>query len=101
MQLPETLLPSELRWKVQSFLRTPTAELIRDVADNHEKDKWQAVRNVIHMTNGDLDRVTGLIRGLEECYTLQGYVLSHNRLLTVVSEGSVSDTDSHPSLDSS
>ena len=40
MQLPETLLPSELRWKVQSFLRTPTAELIRDVADRHEKDKW-------------------------------------------------------------
>ena len=101
MQLPENVLPSELRWKVQSFLRTPTADIIREVADSYEKDKWQVVRNGILMTNGDLDRVTGLIRWLEECYTFQGFVLAQNRLLTVVDEASVSDTDSDPSLDSS
>ena len=100
MQLPETLFPSELRWKVQRFLRTPTAELIRDVADSYEKDKWQVVRNGILMTNGDLDRVTGLIRWLEECYTFQGFVLAQNPLLTAVDEASVSDTN-NASLDSS
>ena len=39
MQLPETLLPSELRWKVQSFLRTPTAELM-----GREIKRWEEVK---------------------------------------------------------
>ena len=53
------------------------------------------------MTNGDLDTVTGLIGWLEESYTFQGFALAQNRLLTVVDEASVSDTDSNASLDSS
>ena len=99
MQFPDTLLPIELRWKVQSFLRTPLAELVEGLIEKWNKDKWQVVRNAILMTNGDVDRVSGLIRWLEESYTFQGFALSENRLLTVVSEASVSDTESNASFE--
>ena len=83
----------ELRWKVQSYLRTPTAELIDELAEKWNKDKWQTVRNVIHLTNGEVERVSGVIRWLEECYTFSDYMLSENKLLCVVKEASDDDTE--------
>jgi hypothetical protein len=45
MQLPEKVLPTELRWKVQSYLRSPTAELIQEALEPYDN-----YRNLIMMT---------------------------------------------------
>ena len=74
MQLPETLLPSELRWKVQSFLRTATAELIREAADNHEKDKSDMTPGILRATNGDVEKAESVRATLDEFWTFQSFV---------------------------
>ena len=51
------------------------------------------MRNVIHLTNGDVERVSGVIRWLEGCYTFQGFALSQSKLLCVVKEVSDDDDD--------
>jgi hypothetical protein len=68
------MLPSELRWKVQSYLRTPTAELIREAADNHEKDKCDMMPGIIRATNGDVEAAERVKEMLNEFWTCQGFV---------------------------
>ena len=60
---------------MQSFLRTPTAELIREAADNHEKDKCNMMPGILHATNGDVEKAESVRAMLDEFWTLQGFVL--------------------------
>ena len=50
MQLPERILPEELRIKVQTFLRTPTAELMQKYIQPWEDCKADAMKDCLNET---------------------------------------------------
>ena len=79
MQLPEKVLPTELRWKVQSYLRTPTAELIQEALEPYYDYRSLIVRTFIRMTQGDAERVMYAHCFLDETLTFPANQLQETR----------------------
>ena len=89
-------LPEDLQWKVMSYLRTPTAELISDEIEKWVIHRNACVRHAIHQTGGGVDRVTSVMNFLNERLTFDRYVLQGSRVYTWVSDseyGDESDND--------
>ena len=85
MQLPERILPEELRIKVQTFLRTPTAELMQKYIQPWEDCKVDAMINCLIETE-DQETLTRIHEFLERSFTFQGYILAGTRLQTWTSD---------------
>jgi len=81
MQLPEKVLPTELRWKVQSYLRSPTAELIQEALEPYDNYRNLIMRTFIRMTQGDAERVMYAQCFLDETLTFPAYQLQEARIL--------------------
>jgi hypothetical protein len=101
MQMPEHLLPEELRIRVQSYLRTPTAELMREVIKPWEDCKAEAILDCVSHT-GDQEQLTSVHQFIENSFSFQGYILIQSRLLTwthdVVEDEEEVETDNLISL---
>ena len=79
MQIPEHLLPEELRIRVQSYLRTPTAEIMREVIKPWEDCKADSLIDCMTETD-DQETLTRIHEFLERSFTFQGYMLVRTRL---------------------
>ena len=93
MQLPETLLPEEIRWRIQTYLRTPSAQVVGEVIDDWQEYKFKTVRDIIRLTRGDVETVTSVITRLEVQYTFPQYALHDARVIVWMSEGEDDDDD--------
>ena len=85
MQMPEDLLPEELRIRVQTFLRTPTAEIVQEVIKPWTDCKAEAMIDCVSET-GDQKQLTRIREFLERSFTFQGYILVGTRLQTWTSD---------------
>ena len=83
MQLPEYILPEELRNRVQTYLRTPTAELMQKYTKPWEDCKAEALIDCMSET-GDQEQLTRVHEFLERSFSFQGYMLVGRRLHTWV-----------------
>ena len=101
MQLPENLLPEELRIKVQTYLRTPTAEIMQEVIKPWEDCKADSLIDCMTETE-DPETLTRIHEFLERSFTFQGYMLVGTRLQTwtadVVEDEEEVETDRFISL---
>jgi hypothetical protein len=101
MQLPEHILPEELRIKVQTFLRTPTAELMQKYIQPWEDCKANAMIDCLNETD-DQEQLTKIHEFLEKSFSFQGYMLVGTRLRTwtadVVEDEEEVETDRFISL---
>ena len=79
--MPEIVLPTELRWKVQSYRRTPTAELIVEALEPYYDYRNLVMRTFFRMTQGDAERVTYAKCFLDESLTFPAYQLQEARIL--------------------
>ena len=79
MQIPEHLLPEELRVRVQTFLRTPTAELLRPAIEAWEDVKADAMIDCMNETD-DQEQLTRIHEFLDRSFTFQGMMLVKTRL---------------------
>ena len=74
MQIPEDLLPEELRVRVQTFLRTPTAEILRPAIKVWEDVKADAMIDCMNETD-DQEQLTRIHEFLDKSFTVQGMML--------------------------
>ena len=79
MQIPEGVLPFELRMRVQSFLRTPTAEIIHAAIEPWQDCKAHAMLNCI-LETGDPEVLARLEEWMDRTFTFQGVMLTGRRL---------------------
>ena len=79
MQIPEHLLPEELRVRVQTFLRTPTAEILHPAIKAWEDVKADAMIDCMNETD-DQEQLTRIHEFLDRSFTFQGMMLVKTRL---------------------
>ena len=80
MQLPETLLPLEIRLKVQTYIRTPTAELIHEAMKPFLKMKLETMRHCYDNITNTSD-VNKALKFIDDSFTFYGYMLKDEEIL--------------------
>ena len=78
MQLPEHLLPEELRIRVQGYLRTPTAEIINERIQPWAEMKDTAMIDCVIETD-DQEQLKKIEEFLDRSFTFPGYMLTARR----------------------
>ena len=79
MQLPEDILPEELRNRVQTYLRKPTAELMQKYIKPWEDCKAEALKDCMSETE-DQEQLVRVYEFLERSFSFQGNMLVGSRL---------------------
>ena len=97
MQLPESFLPSELRWKIQSFMRTPTAALIETARQPWLLMKEDVMTYVESKTN-EIEKLSEVREFLNEKLPFSNYMLLEERCRTWVGDDDSSDDEEFEGL---
>ena len=98
MELPAGLLPDELRWRVQGFLRTPTAEIMHEAIQPWLFMKMSAMNDCLSSAEKEgkelhTKTIEGIKNFIDDRYGFYNYQLLEEEILCWMDENDDDDDE--------